>query len=155
VTLVPDRDSAGADVRSVRDGVMWAGVVAAAVMCGGLFLVDRTQQFVLMALAALAVSTTTRSARVALPGAIVATFLAWLSDVGLAAALLALSPAQVSRWQAARALALVSLGPLGGYLLQWPVLQALAVTLLTVLVREAIAQGLWHSALRAARDFEG
>ena len=64
------------------------------VMCGAglrlaaagaiVFLADWAQQFTLMGLAALAVSAAAPSQRVALPGAVVAAFVTWLVNAGLA-----------------------------------------------------------------------
>ena len=58
-----------------------------------IFLVDRAQQFTLMALAALAAGASGPSIRIALPGAIASALLAWMIDVGIAEAIIALTRA--------------------------------------------------------------
>lgn len=116
---------------------------------GALYLLDRAQQFTLMAATALAVSAGTRTVRAAVPTANAAAFVAWLLDVGLAAVVLALQPVQAVTLQE-RAITLMLLGPVPAYLaelsLGWA---ALAVTL-TLALRETIIGYVWRWTLRAA-----
>ncbi len=126
------------------------GVGLLVMAAGGCFyLLDRAQQFTLMATAALAVSAGTRTVRVAVPGANAAAFVFWLLDVSLAAVVLTLQPAQAATLQE-RVITLTLLGPIPAYLaelsLGWA---ALAVTI-TLALREALIALVWRWTLRAA-----
>ncbi len=118
---------------------------------GALYLLDRAQQFTVMAVAALAVSASARTVRAAVPGANAAAFMAWLCDVALAAALLAVQPAPATTLQE-RIITLALLGPIPTYLAELSLGAAAAAVALTLLLREAAVALLWRMTLRAACD---
>ena len=120
-------------------------------LAGALYLADRAQQFAVMALAALGVSATARGSRSALPSGVAAAFLIWLIDLSLAALVVTFGPPGGVGSAGIRSMALIALGPLGAYLLEWSLTRALLAALLTLLAREAAAQALWRATLRAAR----
>lgn len=116
---------------------------------GALYLLDRAQQFTLMATTALAVSAGTRTVRAAVPTANVAAFVAWLLDVSLAALLLAAQPSQATALQE-RAITLALLGPVPAYLAELsPGWAALAVGF-TFALREVAVGLVWRWTVRAA-----
>jgi hypothetical protein len=116
-----------------------------------IFLIDRAQQFVLMAVSALAVSATAPTLRVALPVASVATFFAWLADIGLAAILLALQPHHTLRFLELRAMALIILGPAAAFMIELAILPALAHIIGALIVREIAIRVLWRWTVHAAQ----
>jgi hypothetical protein len=114
------------------------------------FLADWAQQFVLMGVTALAVSASAPSQRVALPGAIVAAFVAWGANAGLAwLALLAL-PGHSLDQPVSLLPPLVVFGPPVLYILVLPPFQGLALVLATFMLREVAIRQIWRWALRAA-----
>jgi hypothetical protein len=116
---------------------------------GALFALDRAQQFVLMAVAALAVSASATTTRMALPGAMVTAFGVWLADVSVAAMLLALQPGNSDVH--ANAILLTTLGPLAGYLAAFDPLPAVGLIAGTFAVREIAVRLVWRWTVRAAR----
>ena len=116
---------------------------------GALYLLDRAQQFTLMAVAALAASAGARTVRVAVPGANVAAFTAWLLDVSLAALLLAVQPVQATALQE-RAITLALLGPVPAYLAELPAGWAALAVGLTFALREVAVGLVWRWTVRAA-----
>jgi hypothetical protein len=126
-----------------------AGIIVM-VMSAGLFLIDRAQQFVLMAVAALAASTTSPSTRVAVPGASGAALLAWMADVGVAVTLVAVDQggASISLMASVRLLAM--LGPVAGYTGYLPPQHGVFYILLTFACREMVVFLLWRWTVRAA-----
>lgn len=130
------------------------------VMCGAglllaaagaiVFLADWAQQFTLMGLAALAVSAAAPSQRVALPGAVVAAFVTWLVNAGLAWFVLLALPGQLLTQPSSLLPTLAALGPPMTYILALPLAPALAAILLTFALREIAIRQLWRWTLQAA-----
>jgi hypothetical protein len=104
----------------------------------------------LMVVAALAASTTSTSTRVAVPGASSAALLAWLADVGVAVALVAVDQggANISLMASVRLLAM--LGPVAGYTGFLPPQHGALYILLTFACREMVVFLLWRWAVHAA-----
>ncbi len=114
-----------------------------------LYLLDRAQQFTLMATAALAVSAGARTVRVAVPGANAAAFAFWLLDAGLAAVVLALQPVPAATLQE-RLITLALLGPIPAYLAELSLGWAVLAVTFTLALREAVIALVWRWTLRAA-----
>lgn len=130
-------------------GVCGMGIIIMAISAGW-FLIDRAQQFVLMAIAALAVSTASPSTRTAVPGASSAALLVWLADVAVAVTLIAVDPAggTVSLTTSMRLLAM--LGPVAGYTGYLPPERSVFYLILTVICREIVVSLLWRWTVRTA-----
>lgn len=131
-------------------GVMCGVGVALAAAGAVVFLADWAQQFVLMGVAALAVSAAAPSQRVALPGAIVAAFVAWGANAGLAFLMLLAVPGHLLNQPVSLLPPLVVLGPPVMYILALPPAQMLALLLATLALREIAIRQIWRWALRAA-----
>lgn len=115
-----------------------------------LFLVDRGQQAVLSALAALAVSARSRTVRLAAPMAAVVALTATLLDASLG--LLVLTQfGQLTAPLHETGLMLILFGPAVMYLAELPFWGALLAALSTMLLREALVWIGWRWMLRAAR----
>lgn len=127
-------------------------VASVAVVAAGalVFLADWAQQFVLMGLAALAVSAAAPSQRVALPGAIVAAFVAWMANAGLAWLMLLILPGHALNQPSALLPTLAALGPPVTYTLALTPAQILIVIAITFLLREIAIRAIWRWALGAA-----
>ena len=115
-----------------------------------IFLVDRAQQFVLMAVAALAVSASSGSERLSLPGANAAAFLAWMADLGAVIVVFSLHPAGVAVSLRGSLPLLVMLGPVAGYTGYLPPGWAVLLLAITLLVRELVVRWLWRWTVNAA-----
>jgi hypothetical protein len=115
------------------------------------FLIDRAQQFVLMAVAALAVSASNTSERLTLPGANAAALMAWMADLGVVVVIQALHPGGAVVSLRGSLPLLVMLGPVAGYTgYLSPGFSAFFV-IMTLLVRESVIRLLWHWTIIAAR----
>lgn len=139
--------------QSARDTVpaelMCVLAVALPVLTTLLYVGDRAQHFALTAAGTLAVSASARTARTAVVGGSAAAFALWLADAGIAAAVIALRPGPLNAsWD--HWLALLTLGPVAGYLAALPVGQALACVGVTLLLREGLFRALWRWTLRRA-----
>ncbi len=115
------------------------------------FLIDRAQQFVLMIVAALAVSASSGSERLTLPGASAAAFLVWMVDLAAAIVVFSLHPGGSAVTLTGTLPLLVMLGPVAGYAAYlspgWVILLVMA----TLMAREMAVRGLWRWTLWAAR----
>jgi hypothetical protein len=125
-----------------------SAVVSAA--AAGLFLLDRAQQFVLMAVAALAASVSSRAMRIAQPGAITAAFLVWLADAGIGAALIATDPQGPSASATDLARWLAMLGPLSGYMAYLSPERGIPYIALTLALRELAVRLIWRWIVRGS-----
>lgn len=122
-------------------------VVAAALAA---YLLDRVQQFVLMAVAALVGSTAASSVRAATSAAIGAALIAWGAEVAVGAGWLLAQPAGEVRDLAVSLLAVAALGPPLGYLMELsPGMAALAI-FSTFGVRALALRLLWRWAIYQA-----
>jgi hypothetical protein len=130
--------------------VLCAASVVVAAAGALVFLADWAQQFVLMGLAALAVSAAAPSQRVALPGAIVAAFVAWMANAGLAWLMLLALPGHVLNEPSSLLPTLAALGPPVTYTLALTPAQILGVMAITFLLREIAIRAIWRWTLGAA-----
>jgi hypothetical protein len=117
-----------------------------------LFIADRAQQFVLMVTAALAVSTSSSTVRVALPAASVATILVWLTDIGLAVIVLAAQPDAALGRMGRPVLTLSTLGPTVAYLSMLSLDRMLICVALTLIAREIAIRVIWRWAFNKANQ---
>lgn len=125
-----------------------APLVVAATLAA--YLLDRVQQFVLMAVAALVASTAAPSVRAATSAAIGAVLVAWAVEMAVGAVWLLAQPSGEVRDLALSLLAIALLGPPSGYLMELsPGMAALAM-LSTFGVRALALRLLWRQAIRQA-----
>jgi hypothetical protein len=115
------------------------------------FLIDRAQQFVLMAVAALAVSASSGSERLTLPGANAAAFLVWMADLGAVIVVFSLHPGGAAVSLRTSLPLLVMLGPVAGYAGYLTPGFALLFVVVTLIIRELAVRILWHWTVTAAR----
>ena len=114
------------------------------------YLVERAQHFTLMIVAVLNASAVARTMRGAVAWGIMAAFLAWLVDAGLAVTMLLAAPSGFVGQTELSLLVTGVLGPPVGYLIKFPLGVALLLILGTLVLREILVQVLWWRALRAA-----
>jgi hypothetical protein len=116
-----------------------------------LFILDRIQQYVLMAVAALTSSTATPSMRVAVSTATAVVLLIWLVEIAVTEAFLALE--QGGAWQLTTSsiLSVATLGPIASYISQMDLGHAALFIAGTLLLREALIGALWRWALHSAQ----
>ncbi len=131
-------------------GLICGGAVVVIAVGALLFLIDRAQQFVLMAVSALAVSASVESGRLALPGAIAAALVTWLADTGLGILLLALMPRASALALQTRLAALVMLGPTANVLADLPLPQAALGVAMTLIGREIAVRLVWRWTVHTA-----
>jgi ABC-type Na+ efflux pump permease subunit len=117
-----------------------------------LFILDRTQHFVLTCVAALGVSASSSTVRASLSGASVAVLSVLLVDTGIAAIVLALQPGHVITEVGAHLLMQVTLGPTVSYLAELPLISMLLYVTVTLVARELVIRALWRWTLRRAGD---
>jgi hypothetical protein len=115
-----------------------------------IFVLDRMQQFTLMGVAALAASAAARSTQRGIMLATLAAGIAWLVDVGVAVVALATLPRWVTLDVISRSAMLVMLGPVGGYLAELHIHEAVVFIAGTFIVRELAIRALWWWSVRAA-----
>jgi hypothetical protein len=115
------------------------------------FLIDRAQQFVLMAVAALAVSASSGSERLTLPGANAAALLVWMADLGVSIVVFSLHPGGVAISLRGSLPLLVMLGPVAGYAGYLPPGWAVLSVIMTLIIRELAVRLLWRWTVNAAR----
>jgi hypothetical protein len=114
------------------------------------FLIDRAQQFVLMAIAALAVSASSASERLTLPGANAAALLVWMADVGAVFVVFSLHPGGAAVSMSESLPLLVMLGPVAGYTGYLSPGFSVLFVIMTLLVRETAIRLLWRWTITAA-----
>jgi hypothetical protein len=115
------------------------------------FLIDRAQQFVLMAVAALAVSASSGSERLSLPGANAAALLVWIADLGAVFVVFSLHPGGAAVSLSGSQPLLVMLGPVAGYAGYLSPGLAVLFVVATLVIRELAVRFLWHWTVTAAR----
>jgi hypothetical protein len=116
-----------------------------------LFVIDRTQQYLLMIVAATTVSASSASMRAAFATSVAAVLLAWIAEFVLAAALLALQAGPTRLADVTYMLAVAVLGPMAGYIVDMDLAHAALYTAGTLLLREIALDTLWRWSLRKAR----
>jgi len=116
-----------------------------------LFVIDRTQQYLLMMVAALAASTSAHSMRAAFATSAAAVFLAWIAEFTLAGIVLALQAGTSRLSDASYMLALAVLGPMAGYVVDMTLAQAVLCIAGTLALREILIGTLWRWSLRRAQ----
>jgi hypothetical protein len=116
-----------------------------------LFILDRMQQYALMAVAALASGTAAHSIRAALSTATAVVLLIWLVEIAATEAFLTLE--QGGAWQLnyTSILAVATLGPIVSYISQMDLSHAALFIVGTLLLREVLIGGLWRWTLHSAR----
>jgi hypothetical protein len=121
------------------------------VLCSLLFILDRMQQYALMAVAALASGTAAPSIRVALSNAIAVVLLIWLVEIAATEAFLTLE--QGGAWQLnyTSILSVAALGPIVSCISQMDLSHAALFIVGTLLLREVLIGGLWRWTLHSAR----
>ncbi len=127
-----------------------AALLGALLLGAALFVADRAQQFVLMAVTALAVSATVRSERAALASAAAAVFGVWLADIVIAVMVMALVPSEMLRYLGIRTLTVVALGPVGAYVFDLPPTALPVMIPVTLLGREIVIRAAWRWTCAAA-----
>lgn len=131
--------------------LLCGAVTVLPVISSAVFIFDRVQQLVLTVATAMAISTSSTSVRGALSAAGAAAFITWMLDIGIAAALLAVQPGRHLLETETHWLALASLGPVAGYILELNLGQVVVFVGLTFLVREAAIRLLWRWSVHNAR----
>jgi hypothetical protein len=129
-------------------------VIGLAVAAAGaiVFLADWAQQFVLMGVSAIAVSAAAPSQRIAVASAIVAAFIAWMVNAGVAWLVLLALPGHALSQPTSALPTLTILGPPVTYILALSPGEAAASIVLTLILREIVIRAIWRLALRAATD---
>jgi hypothetical protein len=115
------------------------------------FVFDRAQQFVLIAVAALAAGSSTATVRMAMAWSSVATLLIWLADTALGLTVLALN-ARLASSGVTDLLLIATLGPMVGYLSTLSVFHVALSIGGTLLLREVAVRILWWLTLRLSTD---
>lgn len=110
-----------------------------------LFLLDRAQQFTLMALAALVGGAAQAEHRSALLAALASAFAAWLGDLLVTSAAMVVLALKTGR---SAGLLALWIGPAGSYLVSVALPLALILTLITLAARELAVRWLWARAVR-------
>jgi hypothetical protein len=116
-----------------------------------LFILDRMQQYALMAVAALASGTAARSVRVALLTATAVVLLIWLVEIAAAEAFLTLEQGEAWQLNYKSILSVATLGPIVSYIDQMDLSHAALFIVGTLLLREVLIGGLWQWTLHSAR----
>lgn len=115
-----------------------------------LFILDRGQQFVLIAVSSLTASAASRTLRTALASSVGAVLVVWLIDFGVALLVVAVLPNRVTSTGLGDMLALMTLGPMVGYLASFSLSKAIVLLLLTLVGREVVVRRLWRWTMHAA-----
>jgi hypothetical protein len=135
---------------SVWRDVLCFGNIVLILIVMVVFFMDRAQQLVMMVVAALAASTPSSSMRGALTNGLIAVGLAWGIDIAIAVGVLAIQPAGTVRDFQFSMAAMVTLGPLAGYLVELDPLTILLAVGLTLLGRELVVRRLWAVTIHGA-----
>lgn len=115
-----------------------------------LFILDRMQQYALMAMAALASGTATPSIRAALSTATTVVLLIWVFEIAAAEVFLTLEQGGVWQLNYTRILSVATLGPTASYISQMDLSHAALFIAGTLLLREVLIGSLWRWTLRRA-----
>jgi hypothetical protein len=133
-------------------GIALYGVLLIMPVLGSLlFILDRMQQYALMAVAALASGTSAPSIRGALSTATAVVLLIWLFEIISAEVFLTLEQGGIWEPNLTRILSVATLGPIVSYTSQMEFLHAVLFIGGTLLLREVLIGGLWRWTLRSAR----
>jgi len=119
------------------------------ILSGSLFIADRAQYMMLVALSSLAVSARSSTVRMAAPAAVITALLITAVDTGIGL-LIVTQHLPVSRSLIETEMLLLLFGPIVVYLAELPFGVALVIALLTLLVREGVIWVAWRWTLRAA-----
>jgi hypothetical protein len=117
-----------------------------------IFLVDRTQALLVMMMATLAVSASTRTARAATSWAMVSGLSLWMAEIALVMGVLTVLPGANARYTVGSLIVMVAMGPVPALLIRLPLAGALAGIALILLARELLLRILWRYTLYAARE---
>jgi hypothetical protein len=139
------------DVDQLPIFFLCGAAVALPIASGIVFVIDRTQQYLLMVVAATAASASARSMRAAFATSAAAVFVVWIAEFVLAGTLLALQAGATRLSDVTYMLALAALGPMAGYIVDMNLAQAVLYTAGTLLLREVLIDTLWRWSLRKAR----
>lgn len=151
VSLVLIPNTLGDDGNGLSAMMLCGGVIVLPLASAAVYIFDRAQHFALMAVAALTISAESRSARVAMSGAVVAMLVMWLADAGAAMVVLAVLPREMAGQNDLNLLSLALLGPTVGYLSAFALPYTLLAVSGTLAAREIAVRALWAWAVRAAR----
>ena len=135
---------------SLWRGALCAGNVVLILIVVAVFFLDRAQQLMMMVVAALVASTSSSSMRGALTNGLIAVGLAWGIDIAIAIGVLAIQPAgSIGDFEFSLA-AMITLGPLAGYLVELDPLPILVAVALTLVGREIVIRRLWAVTIHGA-----
>jgi len=133
--------------------VLCLGVIVLPIVWSVAFVIDRTQQFLLVISASVAVSSSAPSLRTAFFSALPASLIAWSLEVMLAGTLLTLRSGRTPIVGETNVLSLITLGPVVNFIVQFDLLETIVWTCLTFLGREIAIRCLWRWAEHRARSF--
>jgi hypothetical protein len=148
ISLVLDVEAI--DIGPIARSLLCGGSLILVLLLTGIFFLDRAQQLVMMAVAALTMSSLSSSTRAAFTSALIVVFLAWGFDVAAAIGVLALQPAGATRHLEFGIGTVITLGPIVGYMIGLKWIDMLLVIGMTLIIREAVIRGLWRLAVRSA-----
>lgn len=151
LVVIPNASDSNLDV--LPTSLICGAFLVLPVLSAVVYILDRAQQFVLMAVAALAVSAQSQTVRTAMSGAVVAALILWMIDAGMAIVMLALLPHGASAPSNMNIMALVTLGPIASYLSALSLVYAAVTIAGTLALREIVIRVLWAWVVRAAQNF--
>ncbi|MBN2302905.1 MAG: hypothetical protein JXQ72_00420 [Anaerolineae bacterium] len=152
VSLVLIPNTAESQVDWLPSTLLCGIVLVLPLVSAAVYIADRAQQFVLMAMASLAISAQSSSVRVAMSWAVVAAFCVWLVDIGMAIIVLAVLPREDVFVRDTNLIALALLGPVVSYLSALSLPLASLTIGGTLAVREGLIRLVWRLTVRAARE---
>lgn len=114
------------------------------------FIIDRTQQYLLVVTAAMTASTSASSMRAAFTNSAAAVLLVWVAEFVLAGVVLTLQAGVTRLSDMPYLLALAVLGPVAGYIVDMTLAQAVLYMAVTLALREILIDTLWRLSLRRA-----
>lgn len=144
--LLPSQDGTS----SGGQNVLCLAALALVALTGAAYVLDRTQQFVLMTVTALAVSAATRSVRTASTATLAAVFGMWGADMLVGTGLLLALPHGEVADAGFSLVVMALLGPLPAYLLELPPFMIATAVTFTLIVRGFLARRLWALAVQYA-----
>jgi hypothetical protein len=145
-----------------HEGVTGSGSLARSALCAGnfvlilfvvgVFFLDRAQQLVMMVVATMAVSSSSLSMRTAFTNALVAVSLAWAMDIAVGVGVLVLQPGGVVRDMQFSVAAMITLGPIAGYMMELDPATIFFAIVFTLIVREIAIRRLWLLTVHGAEQ---
>lgn len=136
-----------------EEAVFWLALSILLFSTGAwLFLIDRAQQLLSMALAAVAAGALQPSIRTASTAAALGALVVWIAESTLGTALIMVAGSASRGYFAESVLLTVFLGPIPGLLLQLPVWWALVSIAAVIAVRELAIRALWRGVQHAVRS---